>query len=211
MMHDWFGNNEFVDKGDLIKLVSRAALDLLCVWLVASGIYARLYRDRRDYVFTYYLLNLITFSMCALLRKVPMELGFALGLFAVFGILRYRTEPIRMRDLTYLFVVIGLAILNAVANKKISFVEMIAVDALIVGATAVIELAPRHRVHGETPVLYDNLGLLQPGREQELYADLAARTGLPVVAVRIHRIDLLRDAAEITAIHGDRPIQHRKP
>ena len=155
------------------------------------AIYQRLYRDRREFVFTYYIFNLITFAMCLLLRKVPMELGFALGLFAVFGILRYRTEAIAMRDLTYLFIVIGLGILNAVANKKISLAELLG-----------IELSPRHRSHGETPILYDNLGLLQPGRETELYADLSKRTGLPIVRVKIHRIDLLRDSADITAVHG---------
>ena len=77
-------------------------------------VYYRLYRDR-DYVFTYFLINLVTFSLAYLLSNVPIELGFALGLFAVFGILRYRTEAIRVRNLTYLFVVIGVALLNALA------------------------------------------------------------------------------------------------
>lgn len=204
MIGDWFGTDELIDKWDYIKLLSRTGLDLFFAWLVVGKIYGRLYPDRRDFVFTYYLFNLITFTLCLLLRKVPMELGFALGLFAVFGILRYRTEAIRMRDLTYLFIVIGLGILNAVANKKISLVELITVDAMIVGVTAIIELSPKHRVFGETPILYDNLGLLAPGRETELHADLAKRTGLPVVRVKVHRIDLLRDAAEITAFHGER-------
>jgi hypothetical protein len=204
MIKDWFGLDELIDKWDYIKLLSRAGIDLFFAWLVVGKIYARLYPDRRDFVFTYYLFNVITFTLCLLLRKVPMELGFALGLFAVFGILRYRTEAIRMRDLTYLFIVIGLGILNAVANKKISLVELLTVDAVIVGATAIIELSPKHRVFGETPILYDNLGLLAPGREAELHADLTRRTGLPVVRVKVHRIDLLRDAAEITAFHGHR-------
>jgi hypothetical protein len=202
VISDWFGTDELFDKWDFIKLISRVALDLAFTYLVVGRIYQRLYADRRDFVFTYYILNLITFSMCILLRKVPMELGFALGLFAVFGILRYRTEAIRMRDLTYLFIVIGIAILNAVANKKISLAELLAVNALIVVVTGWIELSPRHRSYGETTVLYDNLALLQPGRETELHADLTARTGLAVVRVKVHRIDLLRDAAELTAYAG---------
>jgi len=201
MIRDWFGTDELLDKWDFIKLLSRLAIDLVFTWFVVSRVYSRLYRDSRDFVFTYYLFNVITFSLCILLRKVPMELGFALGLFAVFGILRYRTEAIRMRDLTYLFIVIGLGILNAVANKKISLVELLTVDIVIVGLTAALELSSRQTVYAETPVLYDNLGLLQPGREAELHADLSRRTGLPVVRVRIQRIDLLRDAAELTAYY----------
>jgi len=201
VIEDWFGSNELIDKWDFVKLMMRTGVDLVFVWMVVA-IYQRLYRDRREFVFTYDIFNLITFAMCLLLRKVPMELGFALGLFAVFGILRYRTEAIAMRDLTYLFIVIGLGILNAVANKKISVAELLGVELLIVGVTAAIELSPRHRNYGETPILYDNLGLLQPGKETELYADLGKRTGIPVVRVKIHKIDLLRDSADITAVHG---------
>jgi hypothetical protein len=143
------------------------------------------------------LFNLITFSLCLLLRKVPIELGFALGLFAVFGILRYRTEPIRILDLTYLFIVIGLGILNAVANKKISVMEMVAVNTVIVGMTALLELYPASRSQKSTPMLYDNLSLLRPGSETELHADLRERTGLEIVRVEIQRVDMLRDAAEV--------------
>lgn len=198
MIGDVFGTDQLFDRWDFLKLLARLGLDLLFTWIVVSVVYARLYRNR-EFVFTYYIFNVITFSLCLLLRKVPMELGFALGLFAVFGILRYRTEEIRMRDLTYLFIVIGIAILNAVANKKVSLVELVAVDVVIVGITAAIELAPRHRNLGQAPVLYDNLALLHPGREAELHADLGKRLGVLVVRVQIHKIDLLRDAAEITA------------
>lgn len=197
MIGDAFGLDELFNTWDFIKLVFRLGLDLVFTAIVVSLVYARLHRNR-DFVFTYYIFNVITFGLCVLLRKVPMELGFALGLFAVFGILRYRTEEIRMRDLTYLFIVIGIAILNGVANKKISLVELVAVDAVIVGITAAIELAPRHRGTGQVPVLYDDLGLLHPGRETELHADLGKRLGVDVVRVQIHRIDLLRDAAELT-------------
>lgn len=197
MIIDLFGTEELLDTWDFLKLVSRLGLDLVFTWIIVSRVYARLYGSR-EFVFTYYVFNVITLAMCLLLRKVPMELGFALGLFAVFGILRYRTEPIRMRDLTYLFVVIGLAILNGVANKKISLLELVAVQVVIVAITAAIELSPRHRGSGHAPVLYDNLALLHPGREAELYADLGARLGVQVFRVQIHRIDLLRDAAEIT-------------
>ena len=105
-----------------IVLLARLALNVLFTLVVVRLVYYRLYRDR-DYVFTYFLINLVTFSLAYLLSNVPIELGFALGLFAVFGILRYRTEAIRVRNLTYLFVVIGIALLNALANGGISLAE----------------------------------------------------------------------------------------
>jgi hypothetical protein len=198
MIGDAFGTDELFNTWDFVKLVARLGLDLAFTWIVVSLVYGRLYRNR-ELIFTYYLFNVITCALCLLLRKVPMELGFALGLFAVFGILRYRTEEIRTRDLTYLFIVIGLAILNGVSNKKVSLIELVTVDVVIVGLTAAIEAAPWRRGGGHAPVLYDHLALLHPGREAELYADLGKRLGVQVVRVQIHRIDLLRDAAEITA------------
>ena len=117
----------------------------------------------------------------------------------------YRTEEIRMRDLTYLFIVIGLGILNAVASKKVSLAEVVTVNAVIAGATACLELSASSRAYGSTPMVYDNLSLLQPGRRSDLLADLSARTGADIIRVQVHRIDLLRDAAEITIFyHGPR-------
>jgi hypothetical protein len=199
-VNDLFGTEQLIDWPDFYKLLSRFGLDLVFASIVVFFVYYRLYRNR-EFVFTYYVFNIITFSLCVLLRKVPMELGFALGLFAVFGILRYRTEEIRMRDLTYLFIVIGLGILNAVANKKVSLAELLVVNVVIVGATAALELHSSNRRHGSTPMLYDNLSLLRPGEQKALLADLSARTGFDVTRVQVHRIDLLRDAAEITVVY----------
>ena len=92
---DAFGSEQLIDWDDFFKLVFRFALNLTAVWLVVQWIYVRLYKWN-EYVFTYFVFNIVTFSVCLMLRKVPIELGFALGLFAVFGILRYRTEPIKI-------------------------------------------------------------------------------------------------------------------
>ena len=196
-MTELFGAGELVDREELFKLLSRLAVNLLFASLVIRGVYQRLYR-RRDYVFTYYLVNVITFSLALLLSQVPIELGFALGLFAVFSILRYRTEPILMRNLTYMFVVIGLGMLNALAHEQISLAELLVVNAVIVGMTAALELRPENRTQRTTSALYDNLALLRPGLKAELVQDVARRTGLDVVDVDLRRIDMLRDSAEIT-------------
>lgn len=195
-MFDLLGLKEFLDGNDWVRLASRLALDLVFAWFVIRRIHFRRYRNH-DLAFTYLLFNVITFSVCFLLRKVPIELGFALGLFAVFGILRYRTEPIRTRDLTYLFVVIGIAILNAVANKKVSFVELVTLDIVIVGLTWAMSTGPFGGGEETHLVVYDNLALLGPGRRAELLADLTGRTGLDVVSVDVDSLNLLNDTAKL--------------
>jgi hypothetical protein len=195
-MMELFGASELINRDELARLVTRLALNLVFASLVIRGVYQRLYRNR-EYVFAYYIINVITFSLALLLSRVPIELGFALGLFAVFSILRYRTEPIRMRNLTYLFVVIGLGMLNALAHEHISLAELLTVNAVIVGMTALLELRSENRAQRTTAALYDNLELLRPGAEEELRRDVSGRTGLDVVRIDVVRIDMLRDAAEI--------------
>ena len=141
--------------------------------------------------------NAITFALCFLLRKVPIELGFALGLFAVFGILRYRTEAIRTQDLTYMFVVIGIAILNAVANKKVSLAELLLVNGAIVALTALLERLTFFRADQSRVITYDNMDLIRKNDYAALIADLRDRTGLDVQRVRVGSVNLLRDTAQV--------------
>jgi hypothetical protein len=197
---EFFGTDQFMDATDFVRLLSRLTLDVGIASIVVWFIYYKLYKNR-EFVFTYYIFNVITFSMCVLLRKVPTELGFALGLFAVFGILRYRTEEIRMRDLTYMFIMIGFGIINGVANKKVSTSELFLVNGVIAGLTAVLELPRAAQRRGSAPMLYDNLELLKPENREQMIADLGRRTGLEVVRVQVHRFDMLRDAAEITIFY----------
>ena len=191
---DFLGFNKFIDFDDTAQLMLRLGIDLIAAGAVIRGIYGRRY-PWNDYVFTYWAFNIITFCTCFLLRKVPIELGFALGLFAVFGILRYRTEPIRIRDLTYLFVVIGLAILNAVANRFVSVFELLFCNAIIVLMTYLLEFRAPTPALERRRVRYDNLAWIRPGHEDELARDLRERTGLVPNRVEVRSVDLLRDIA----------------
>jgi len=191
---------EWLDVPDLSKLGLRMAIDLFFTAIVVLGVYVRRY-GKNEYLFTYFMFNIVTFTLCFLLRKVPIELGFALGLFAVFGILRYRTEPIRTPDLTYLFVVIGIAILNAVVNKKVSLGELLLVNVSIVTLTALLEGLPYFRPESSRPVLYDNMALLRMNDEQALIDDLQERTGLNIRRVKVEQLDLLRDTARLVIFY----------
>ena len=179
------------------QLLARLALDLFFTGIIVRLVHYRVYRNR-DYVFTYVLLNLVTFSLVYLLSSVPVQLGFALGLFAVFGILRYRTEPIQVRNLTYLFVVIALALLNALARAAIGLPELLIVNVVIVGMVCILEAAPFSGREASRLVRYDRLDLLGPETSAELLDDLRKRTHLPVERYEIGDVDLLRDTATIT-------------
>ena len=195
-MMELFGVGSLYDGDALARLGSRLALDLACATVLIRAIHFRLYRSR-DYVFTYYLFNLITFCLCMFLQHVSLQLGFALGLFAVFGILRYRTEALGLRDLSYLFIVIGVAIINALANERVSVAELIAVNGAVIGLTAVLEATAKRAQVLSTPATYDRLDLLRPGLEAALRSDLIERTGLSVVRVHVVRVDMARQAAEL--------------
>lgn len=205
-MGELIGVGMLADWAAVGRLLARLALDVAFSAVVIQVVYFRLYR-KRDHVFTCYLFNVVTLCLCLLLRKGPAELGFALTLFGVFGILRYRTEQIRSRDLTYLFIAIGIGIVNGVADKNISAAELFVVNGVIVAMTALLELGLNRKAEHSTPMCYDRLDLLKPGNEATLIADLGARTGLTVVRVETERIDLLRDAADITIYVQRQPRQ----
>ena len=188
-------------------LLGRLGLNLFFTVLTVRVVYYRLYRNR-DYVFTYFLINLVTFTLAYILSNVRMELGFALGLFAVFGILRYRTEGILVRNLTYLFVVIGIALLNALTVGGITLSELLIANVAVVGTVALLEAVPSSGREESRLVRYDRLDLLSPDATNDLILDLRKRTHLPVERIEIGDIDLLRDSVDIR-IHYIPPVRHR--
>lgn len=194
-MTDLFGSAFLPSTVVLSGLAVRLALNLLVVALLVRT-YARHLPDR-GYIFTYVLLNVVTFAVGFLLSKVPIQLGFAVGLFGVFGILRYRTEAIPARDLTYLFAVIGVALINALSHEGISLVELLLVNALIVAAAVVLEVSAFSGREESRQVLYDRLDLLAPDAADALLADLRQRTRLPITRFEIGDFDLLKDTAAI--------------
>ena len=191
---------ELFNQKDLFKLFIRFLIDFSFTFVIIRVLYFAANR-RKDYLFTFFIFNILTFFICFLLRKVPMELGFALGLFAVFGILRYRTEPIPIKEMTYLFIVIGLAMINALANKKISWAELVFVNATILMVTLSFEKLWFNNEVQHKSIIYDRIDLIKTENRIEMLGDLRARTGLNVVKVQIGKIDFLRDVATVTVFY----------
>jgi hypothetical protein len=131
-----------------------------------------------------------------------MEMGFALGLFAVFGILRYRTEAIPIRQMTYLFIVIGISMINALSNKSVSIFEVLFTNGLITLITYLIDRLWFQTIEEKKSIVYEKIELIKPENKQELIKDLKERTGLPIHEVKIDKIDFLRDTAAVTIYYN---------
>ncbi|MFN9799259.1 MAG: DUF4956 domain-containing protein, partial [Bacteroidota bacterium] len=132
------GGIRLIDAEDFLGMIIRLGLHLFFVFILVRLIYYPRTK-RKDFLFTYFLFSISIFLMCFLLESVKLEMGFALGLFAVFGIIRYRTDAIPIKEMTYLFVVIGMSVMNALINKKISLVELMFANVVIIGATYGLE------------------------------------------------------------------------
>ena len=192
---------DFFDLEDFSKLLFKFGINFIFLIIIVRLIYYRV-KDDKDYVFTYIMFNILTFFICFLLRKVPMEMGFALGLFAVFGILRYRTEAIPIRQMTYLFIVIGISMINALSNKSVSIFEVLFTNGLITLITYLIDRLWFQTIEERKNIVYEKIELIKPKNKQELIKDLKDRTGLPIHEVKVDKIDFLKDTAAVTIYYN---------
>jgi len=190
------------DKEDFWKLIIKGLFNLIIVLLIVRYIYYPITRNK-DYLFTYLLISLTVFLLCFLLDNVKLQLGFALGLFAIFGIIRYRTDPIPIKEMTYLFLVIGISVVNALANRKISYAELIFANLLLVFVTYGMERLWLLKHESRKNITYEKIDLIKPEKRNELIEDLSNRTGIDIIRVEIRRVDFLRDIANIRIFYYD--------
>jgi len=191
-----FLNIELMNWEDFWDLVIRASFNLLVVLILVRVLYYRI-TPRKEYLFTYILISVVVFFMIMLLENVGVEIGFALGLFAIFGMLRYRTQQIPIREMTYLFLVIGVSVINSLANRRVSYAELLLTNAVIIFVTYLLEKVFLMKTESKKLIFYEKVELIKPDRRAELIADLEERTGLKIHRVDVERIDYLRDAARI--------------
>jgi len=181
---------------DFYKLLYRFVINFVFLSILVRGIYYRK-TQRKDFLFTYYMISIIAFMICFALKKLDIEMGMGLGLFAIFGIIRYRTNTVRIKEMTYLFIAIGLAVINALAGKQISLAELMFIN---VGTVAVVYLMEYVilQKHEQTKVIsYEKIENIKPENREALINDLEARTGLKISKVIIGKIDFLRDTAQV--------------
>ena len=189
-----------VFHNDMWELLFKFGLNALVLFVLIRLIYYPIHR-KKDYLFTYFLFNILIFFLCVLLNNVKLSTGFAFGLFAVFSVLRYRTEQISIKDMTYLFAVIALAVINALVSKKISLAELLFTDGMILLVTYALEHLWLTRHEAMRFVNYEKIDLIRPEKREALHADLKERLGISVSRIEVGKIDLLRDTVQLRVFY----------
>lgn len=182
-----------IEGHDFVAMLLRFAFNTIVVWIMIHCLYYPKSK-RRDFYFTFMLISISVFFLIYLLGGVKLKIGFALGLFAIFGIIRYRTEQLPVREMTYLFIIIAMSVINALA-MTISYAELLVTNAIFLVATWFFESYVLLKHVSTKLVQYDRIALITPDKREELIADLKARTGLNIIKVEVGSIDFLRDMA----------------
>lgn len=188
--------SKLIDYDDFFEMVIRFLINLSVAFILIRSIYYPIHK-RKDYLFTYFLFNILIFFVCILLNGVKLKLGFAFGLFAIFGILRYRTEQLPIKEMTYLFMIIAIAIVNSLSDKKVSFAELMLVNCSIIAATYLLEKVFLLKHESRKSILYEKIENVKPENHDLLIEDLKMRTGLTIHRVEVGKIDFLRDTVRI--------------
>ncbi len=185
----------FIDT-HLFEFLTRIFLNTGVTLLVIRYIYYPVTR-RKDFFFTFVLMSIVVFLLVYLLGDAQIEMGFAFGMFAIFGIIRYRTNPIPTKEMTYLFVVIGISVINAITNEELSILEVVFANSFIVIVTYILEKVWLTKQDISKTVTYERIELIKPERSEELLSDLRERTGLDIHRVEVGNIDFLKDVVKI--------------
>jgi hypothetical protein len=197
------GNLEIIDFSSFLELIARFTLNFVVIMILVRWLYYSSTK-RKDYLFTYILISSVVFLLCYLLESVKLQIGFALGLFAIFGIIRYRTNPIPIKEMTYLFLIIGVSVINSLADQDTSVANMLFSNGVIVFAAFGLEKLWLLKHQSTKVVIYEKINLIKPEKYQELLKDLKERTGITKInRVEVGKIDFLKDTCILTIYYEE--------
>ena len=185
-------------SSELLNLIIRFGFNLSIAFIIIKLIYQRNPNNNLDFVFTYFMFNSLIFFFAFLLGNSTINMGFAFGLFAVFAILRYRTDPIPIKEMTYLFIVITIGVINALSGAEVSYAELLFTNIALVGLTYVLETYWQNNTLIIRTVEYEIIENIKPENHEKLRLDLEDRVGMPIIKFEIHRINFLRDTVRIS-------------
>jgi len=188
---------DLINLPDFLELVLRFSLNTAVIVILVRWLYYSTVK-RKDYLFTYILIASVVFLLCFLLESVKLQIGFALGLFAIFGIIRYRTDAIPIKEMTYLFLVIGISVINALTSTNTSLADLLFSNLVIVFITYGLEKLWLLKHESSKIVIYEKINLIRPENRETLINDLRERTGIDKInRIEVGKIDFLRDTCEL--------------
>ncbi|GLR15413.1 DUF4956 domain-containing protein [Portibacter lacus] len=198
-----FGIPVFDD--DFYKMLFRFVLNITLITIIIRSFYYKT-SGNKTYLFTYYMIAIIVFFLCFTLKKFELDLGMALGLFAIFGIIRYRTDPMEINDMTYLFIVIGISVINSLANQKMSYAEILGANVIVIACIWILSIYKFGANESYKKVVYENIENIKAENQNALKLDLESRTGLKINRIEVGNIDFLRDLADIKIYYNNEQI-----
>jgi len=187
---------------EFFNLVFRFGFNLSIAFIIIKLIYHRDHNNN-DFVFTYFMFNSLIFFFASILGSMTVNLGFAFGLFAVFAILRYRTDPIPIKEMTYLFIVITIGVINALSSSEVSYAELLFTNTALVVLTYFLETYWQNNLLLRHTVEYEIIENIKPENQEKLLLDLEDRTGLSIKHFEIGRVNFLRDTVQIRIYSKD--------
>ena len=200
------------DPQHSISLVIRFVINLIVVSIIARYLYYPR-SHRRDYMFIFILMSMSIFLLVSLMEGDGMNLGAAMGLFAIFGIMRFRTEAVPIREMTYLFMLIAVSVVNALGRAEyhpkadywdgFGLVTIIFVNLIFLGMAWLFESSRLVSSNCSKYIKYDNIALIAPDKREELKADLEKRTGLKITRIEVGMLDFLKDSTLIRIFYNE--------
>lgn len=182
-----------INVDGLIEMLARFSVTMLFTFIIIGCLYYPRSK-RKDWCFCFTMITVTVFLLIFLLGQEKLQIGLALGLFAIFGIVRYRTEAIAIREMSYLFMIIGIAVINGLATS-VSYAELVVTNLIFVIAAGIMEFSSLKDKVNVKLVTYEKINLITPDKHDDMMADLKARTGLDIIKFEIGHIDFLKDIA----------------
>ena len=185
-----------------INLLIAFAINFLVAFIVVRFIYYPTNKNK-NYVFTFLAFNTIIFFVLSLLASTELSVGIGFGLFAIFSMLRYRTDAMPIREMTYLFAIIALPTINAILFSSDTLTVLLLANGIIAGVLYVFERGWGFQYESSRKIVYDNVKMLKPENEELLLADLERRTGLAVKRVEIGSVNLAKKTADLKIYYDE--------
>lgn len=182
------------------ELLLRFGINMLAIFILVRLIYYSTHKNK-DYLYTFFLFNVLIFIICLLLGSTKIKIGFAFGLFAIFSIIRYRTVTVPIKEMGYFFTCVALGLLNAMADTDGNFYVIIACNTIILFMTLVLDKYLGLQHENVKEIVYERIDLIQPEKRNQMLDDLNKRTGLPIHRVEIRNVNFLRDTANVFAYY----------
>lgn len=198
--------NTLLIDNSLWNLLIRFIINLGVLYVMVGLIYYR-FSKKEEYLFSFILMGVMIFLICAIMGSIDLQMGLALGLFAIFSIIRFRTVQYSVKDITYVFLIIGISVINSQANIQPPILGAIIINTSILLITYFLELFLLKKSMSSLKVTYNKIELLKPGRTRELIKDLSKHTGQNIEKVSIKKIDIGKENADLEVFYREEPVE----